>query len=431
VRRHWVATGVAVTLALSLAAATIVSAQQARVARVESDRARQLNRFLENMLSSADPALSATRAGAITVREVLDRAGPLVPQTLGANPDVAAEMTRVIGVTYTGVGVSKDGEAYLRQAIAAFRELQDEIGAARASVSLGLSLVNQGRYPEAEQVLRAARGVVTARQAAFDARTRLASANLLALARSYQKTGDEEVLQLYRGALASPDADAEPVEAAVAAHNLGLQLVFVGRLDEAERWLRESTRRFELSPVDLASRHMVSRSMSELMRTVRNYPEAVRHGRAAVEGLEKTLPAGHAFHPPALTTLGRALVLNGDVDEGERVLTRALELFLQIRPKGHIELLGVQLGLGAAYRSRDRLEESEQVLREAQAVAAKATVQMRAGVLGELGLTLRARGRTEEARALLQQSLDVFSSYLQPSHPYIEMARARIAGATQ
>lgn len=432
VRRHWAASGIAATLALSLAAATAVSAQQARIARVESDKARQLNRFLTDMLSSANPSAAATRAGALTVREVLDAASPLVSQSLGQSPEAEAEMLLVIGTTYTGIGAAKEGEAYLRRAAERFRGLGDEVGLARTDVVLGHCLVVQGRYPEGEQVLRAARAVVAARPQAFDARTRVAAPLRLALSRTYQKTGDEEALRLYREALANPEAETVvPFEGATAAHNLGLQLVLVGRLDEAERWLREATRRWDALGTEVADRYTVARSFSELMRTVGNYSEAVRLGRLAVAGLERTLPPGHSYLPAAKTTLGRALVLNGEVDEGERVLTDALALFLKIRPKGHVELTGTQMGLGAAYRRQGRLEESERILREAQAALASAPQQVRAGVLGELGLTLRAVGRRADAQALLQESHDTFASYLAPGHPYIAMAKARLDGATQ
>ena len=56
---------------------------------------------------------------------------------------------------------------------------------------------------------------------------------------------------------------------------------------------------------------------------------------------------------------------------------------------------------------------------------------MRPGALGELGLTLRALGRTDEARRMLQESHDIFVSYLPQGHPYIAMAQARLDGATQ
>jgi serine/threonine protein kinase len=431
VRRHWVATGVAATLAVALAASAVVSAERARVARVESAKAQQLNRFLRDMLSSANPSLTATRGSALTVREVLDRASPLVSQTLGNSPDAEAEMLLVIGTTYTGIGAAKEGETHLRHAAERFRGLGDAAGAARTDLSLGGNMTVQGRYAEAETFLRAAHTAIAGRPADFDAATRLAAASRLALALTYQKSGDEEALRLYRDALASDDAAVDPAYAATTAHNLGLQLVLIGRLDEAERWLRDAEGRWEVVGTEIGDRYAVSRSLSELMRTVRNYPEAVRHGRAAVEGFQRTLPAGHPFHPAAMTTLGRALVLNGEVEEGERVLTEALALFLKIRPKGHVELTGTQMGLGAAYRRQGRLAESERILREAQAALVSAPVQIRAGVLGELGLTLRAAGKTAEGHAALQESHGIFTSYLPPGHPYIAMAKARLEGADQ
>lgn len=88
VQRHRVAGLVAATLLVSLLAATVVSLQQASIARqqaaiagTESAKTRQLDRFLTQMLSSANPSWSnanAASAGSITVRQVLDGAGQLI-----------------------------------------------------------------------------------------------------------------------------------------------------------------------------------------------------------------------------------------------------------------------------------------------------------------------------------------------------------------
>ena len=431
VQRHWVATGIAATLALALAGSTVVSARQAEIARVESQKARQLNQFLADMLSSADP-VAAARPGGLTVQEVLDKAAPRISTALASSPEAEAELLLVIGNSYQAMGAGATAETYLRRALQRFTELGDPVGAARANVGIGSSLVSQGKFVDGEQALRAGRAEMVAHPAAFDGRTRLLAANGLALARTYQRVADDEALALYRGVLADPDAETTAAEAgAQAASNLGLQLVLGGQLEEAERALRDAIRRYGAIGANSSHRFATSRSMSELMRTMRNYPEAVRHGREAVAGFAALLPAGHPFHPATKTSLGRALVLNGEVEEGARILQEAMDLFLAIRPKGHMDLIGTQLGLGAAYRMQGRLADSERILREALAASAKGTIQLRPGALGELGLTLRALGRTDEARRMLQESHDIFVSYLPPGHPYIAMAQARLDGATQ
>lgn len=432
VRRHWAATGVAAVLAVALAAATLVSVERARVAEIESTKARQLSRFLSEMLSSTSPSAVATQAGELTVRQVLDKASPLVSQSLAASPEAEAEVLLVIGTSYTGLNATKEGEAYLRRASERFKALGDEVGLARTGVSLGTVLWSQGRLPEAEAILRTTRDIIQAQPASFDARTRLASANRLASVRNLQRPGDEEGLALLREVLADPEAETTvSFEGRAAAHNLGLQLVLIGRLDEAERWLRDARRRWQQSGADGADGYSVSRSLSELMRTAGRYPEAVTYARDAVDGFTRTLPPGHQYRVASLTTLGRALVFNGNVDEAERVLTESLELFLKIRPRGHIELTGTQMGLGRVYREQRRLAESERILREAQAAVVSAAPTQRGGVLGELGLTLQAVGKLDEAKALLRESHDIFVSYLPADHPFIALAKARIDGATR
>ncbi len=66
--RHW---AIAATLLVSLIIVTAVSVRQASIARTESAKVSQLNRFLTRMLSSANPSwnnATAATAGTITVR---------------------------------------------------------------------------------------------------------------------------------------------------------------------------------------------------------------------------------------------------------------------------------------------------------------------------------------------------------------------------
>lgn len=82
-----------------------------------------------------------------------------------------------------------------------------------------------------------------------------------------------------------------------------------------------------------------------------------------------------------------------------------------------------------AYRLQGRLRESERYLREARAsVAATSMLSVMAGIAGELGMTLRASGRTTEAAALLEESHLGFKALLGDAHPFTVRALARLRG---
>jgi tetratricopeptide (TPR) repeat protein/predicted Ser/Thr protein kinase len=443
VRRHWAATALVATLLAGLLTATAVSFQQAAAARrqaaiatTESAKARQLNRFLTQMLSSANPQWSnanAARAGSITVRDVLDGAGQLVASELGASPAVEAEMRRTLGATYVGLGATEDAERHLVRALELFRAQGDAYGVAATQNSRGLGLVRAGHFAEAEAALREAQAYVLAGGDAADPELRLTVASDLALALTSQRPGHPEALMLMREAIDVADRQGvNRAGTALVLQNLGLQLTIAGRLEDAETALREALRRMDSLPAPPPERNAVLRSLSELMRTVENYPEAERFGAAAVAGAARDFPADTVMQPAFKTTWGRALVGTGQLDHARTVLLDALADFRRFRPDTHTDLAGVRLGLGAVYRMQGQLRASEQILRQARAImlANPRQQSMAAGTAGELGLTLRAIGNRSEAAALLAESHAGFKALLGDAHPYTRRALARLNGAT-
>jgi tetratricopeptide (TPR) repeat protein len=442
VHRHWVAVSIAATLLVGLVAATAASVQQAAlarrqatIARAESGKAQQLNRFLTQMLSSANPQWSnanAARAGSITVRELLDGASQLVAAELGASPDVEAEMQRTIGITYVGLGATDDGERHLSRALTLYRAQDDARGIAITQNSRGLGLIRGGHFPEAEAALREAAAYVQSLGEDEDHELRMTVASDLALSLTSQQPGHPEALTLMRNAIVAADRHAvNPGGIAVLVQNLGLQLTIAGQLDEAEVRLRDALRRMDALSTPPPERNAVLRSLSELMRTIENYPEAERFGAAAVAGAARDYPANHVVQPAFKGTLGRALVGTGQLDRARAVLLDALADFRRFRPETHPDLTGVRLGLGAVYRMQGHLRDSERILRDARAVmlANPGNKSMSAGTAGELGLTVRALGRRAEAQALLAESHAGFKAVLGDAHPYTRRALARLQGA--
>jgi hypothetical protein len=86
------------------------------------------------------------------------------------------------------------------------------------------------------------------------------------------------------------------------------------------------------------------------------------------------------------------------------------------------------IGLGAAYRLQGKLAESEQWLRQAEAILRKFPAQRdrMADMAGELALTLRAMGRNAEADTLIQESHDILQRAYGDAHPLTKQAKQRI-----
>ena len=450
-RRHWVATAVAGTLAAGLVAATGVSIVQARRAReqaaraeaqavialTESAKATQMNRFLTGMLSSANPSwtnANAARAGSITVREVLDGAGQVIQQELGATPDVEAEIRATLGSTYVALGALDAGKPHLERALALYRDIGNAVGVVRTQAVIGQERTRRGNFAEAEAVLRdalaGARRLGEAREPEVQVQVR----SELALAIGYRQPASPEVLALLAEAVAINDRyGTRSVIVGVTVHNLGLQLLLAGRVDEAERLIRESLRVFESLPSVPNERVMALRSLSEVMRTTGDNVQAERLAGEAVAVAGRVYPPEFPHHPSLKTSWGRALVAVGQVERGRDVLLDAYSSFRRLRPAGHVDLLGPLVGLGAAHRRVGDLVASERVLEEARAIirANPGVANSMPGIAGELGLTWRAMGRAAAAQAILEEAHAHLLRLYGESHPSTKRALARVNGATE
>ena len=192
-RRRWreLLAGVAV---LALAAGFVWRLDDARTrAEHEAEVARQVSEFLVSMFQAADPRERGARAAdRITVAEVLDRAAARVDDELSDVPVVRARLKGVIGMAYRNMGDvqralplledaaeglaaaggqideatrflnmlasshaanrrGEQGEAMARRALALLGpDWPDSFRVAQSYNSLGLSLLAQQRYDEAE-----------------------------------------------------------------------------------------------------------------------------------------------------------------------------------------------------------------------------------------------------------------------------------------
>jgi len=434
VGRHRVAVGVATALFLSLVAATATSVYQASVARAESRKTRQLNNFLTSMLSSANPMwtnANAARAGSLTVREVLDGASQQIASELSGSPDVEAEMRRTLGSTYIGLGVVDRAEEHLDRAVELDRAIGNRIGEAKTQIWRCHLLMLRAQYQEAEALCR--QTLVEARVfgPAADPQFFYMTVADLSTAISFLRPGDEESLTLMREVIDAADRyHLNSGGVAVVTNNLALALVRLGRLDEAEATLRDAKRRFDAMPSPPVDYGYVVRLMSAVKFQRGDYVEAERLAGEALEFILKHRPAEHPHTPYFQSTWGRALVATGQLERARKVLADSLAHYQRIRPPGHFELVYALVPVGVLERADGRLQESERVLREAREILLKNPTQkdLNAAAAGELGLTLRALGKSAEADVLLKESYDRYREVFGDTHPLTKLAQSRLSG---
>lgn len=431
VSRHRIAVGTASLLFLSLVVATVLSIHQMRVATRESAKTAELNKFMTTLLSSANPSwlnANAMNAGSVTMRQALDGAADLLNSHSPLDPDVEAEVRRTVGQAYFSLGAVDQAQPHLERALALSTGTGDRRGIAITESSIGSNLTARGDFKGAEPWHRRSVAYFRGDGAGEDPALRAGMIGELAIAIAYQRPGDPEAIALMQEALAIGEVANWPA-VPVTQHNLAIQLIRAGRVDEGEAAVRTSLKRMDALPKPIPERASALRTLAVLLWQKGDYAEAEPLAREAVAFAIKTRPPAHPLLPNNKAWWGRTLASIGDGKQALAVSQDAYDGYAKLRPAGHQDLALPLIGLGAAERVLGNLRESERKLREAEAVIRKYPAQRDriADMAGELGLTLRALGKTEDAQRLLQESHDTLQKAYGDAHPLTRQAKARLA----
>ncbi len=161
VRRHPLPVAASAALLVVLTGFSIFTAlQSARIqaeterTAQERDRAEQVSKFLENLLTAPNPFEG--EGAAITVREVLDSAVPRLQRELTGQPRVRADLLSIVGNSYMGLGLADQARAALDSALALHRRAGGEdFAVAKDQLSLATLSVEAGDIAAAESLIRA------------------------------------------------------------------------------------------------------------------------------------------------------------------------------------------------------------------------------------------------------------------------------------
>ncbi len=174
VRRNKAGVSAVALIMLALLGGLITTTWQARVAREERDRAQiartraeqarqqaelaqkqagRLNHFLEDLLSSADPAKMGKD---VKVVQVLDAAGESIDEDLAKEPEILAQAHETLSRAYERLKVLPPAEQHARKALGLLRQLHggEDLSTAKAEFLLGSVLSGVFQFKEAEPLLR-------------------------------------------------------------------------------------------------------------------------------------------------------------------------------------------------------------------------------------------------------------------------------------
>jgi eukaryotic-like serine/threonine-protein kinase len=207
-RRNWLPTTLAATLAIALVAGLGVSLWQAERARAEAARANKTSDYLVELLRGADPDLNGGQWP--TAMSLLERARSDVAETFRDDPATEARLSALIASTYRRLSRDTEGLPIAQRAFELARRLHgdDAIETALAQSTLAESLYWLEQEAESIKHSDAALRILQAKLPVSDERVRRAQLNHAnTLARLFRFEESERVFQAHFQSLSNTASD--------------------------------------------------------------------------------------------------------------------------------------------------------------------------------------------------------------------------------
>jgi eukaryotic-like serine/threonine-protein kinase len=363
VRRHRLGVSASLIILVAIISGTVLaSLGLVRARRSEAEALRQMkkataiNRFLQDLLFSAQPTLGPGRD--MKVVDALSAAVPKIDSRFKEQPDVRAALQHTAGRTYADLGMLVEAEPLLQQSLALRRQLGDERDIAESLSGLGALAYYRADYNAVEALNREALKLYsrTLGQDSVEVAWALGDLSLALLEKGDFDSAErfaEQSLSIKRARLGTRDADV-----AQSLTNLGSILLRKKDLVRAEPLLREAL----AIGREVHSDFTVSAALGNLVALLRargDYEHAIDVHREILELDRRVLGPGHAEVGTDLKNLGVTLMEAGRLIEAESSFREALAIYGKALPKAHLQFPTTESLLGDCLTRMKRYDEAE------------------------------------------------------------------------
>ncbi|MGH1343882.1 MAG: protein kinase domain-containing protein [Nannocystales bacterium] len=334
----------------------------------------------------------------------------------------ARAAVRLVNVVGDGLAKRGEGDVWVTVANTKLRALADPELAAELALARGSMAITHADFGAARPLLEEALGL--AREAWGPEHLKVASVHAArgALALSEGRLEDataefERTLQMRRAVF----GDQHP-QIADSLSNLANVSMVRGGLDEAEQGYREAIAMMDATNPGMGtSRAQAVAGLAEIAGARGHAEPARAHFRDALE----SLPEGSEQHPARATILALFASLEsreGDYQGAVRMAREALEIQTKVFGAQHPHIAATLNGLGTSLQSLKRYEEAKRVLQRSVDMHRALEGARSAGVappLSNLALIEHAQGNLDVARTMFEEVLSLEVEELGPEHPNI------------
>ncbi len=408
---------VSIALILGTIGSTLGFMRATRAERVAVERSEEslraaakaaaVSSFLQEMLSSVDPAKSLGKE--VTIRQALDEAAAKVESgSLKDQPAVEADLRSAIGTTYLALGHYPEAERHLRATLALRKNLPGDEALAGTAADLGnlADVCNaQGKYAEQEAYMRQCLDIQRRIHHGDHPAVAGAEQGLAAALRVQGKLGEAE--PHYRAALDMRRRLFGPVHEDVgqSLNSLALLAQNKGQYAEAEQLFREA---LDIRRKTLGDTHpIVADALNNLANLYHNqskHAQAEPLLREALDMRIKILGPDHPGVAQSMNNLANVLFDQKDAAAAELLYRGAWDIWRKTLPPDHPDIATAGNALASTLLVRLAFSEAEPILRESLTITESrkpVDEYLRLGILSNLGDSLAGQGKFDDAEKLL------------------------------
>lgn len=459
------ARGVAVTAFVIAGIATLVTFYTLQLAN-ERDRAnlaaaesREVATFLTDMFASASPHVA--QGEVVTATDLLEQGRDSI-DALDEQPQLQAELLRIIGRSYTALGSTDESIAILERSLQLKRNANPPEPLAIAETLHNLSEAHRqhGGPEQAEALMRESLAIVVAELGEQHATAITTRARLGVILFDQRRTEDaySELQRALEASLAtgSPDALLEidirgnmanaldnmgRYDEALAMHdetiaqsrqiegelapntvirmsNRGLVLSRLGRYDDAIEQLEAAIIRGEQVWPDTADQmaFMIGARAANLKRVGR-LEESLSEYQRAADITRRGTGTEHSLYVARLRGVASALLDLRRFDEAESLFREAINASVRLNGDENYQLPQLYLFLARVMNRSGRFAEAELPLQRAESMDDKMTARTRLIRQMETAISLSGQGRQAEATGLFESLLIEVQRTIGPDSP--------------
>ena len=437
IERHRLGTAAALLILLSLLGGIVATVRQAHTAQRESAKAEAISSFLQRMLFASNPDSGLRKGGHdLTVKDVLDEASKrLATQDLSSQPEVKAELQRIIGASYLSLGQYALAEQNLAAALEAHQRIYGEDNpetlktfVSRASLWGGAT----GNYAKADKFYREKLPLLRSeqRKGTISADYLIAALGGYALLRRAQGDPKEaEILLREAAALrsqVSPELKYDPNAALLA-----LTKTDQGKFDEAIKTVRERIAAIRQQTGDETPELCANLTgLGSFLIEKGAFAEAEENLRAAETIYRKLYDASNMQLGDNLRLQAQAFLALRQHAEAEAKISTTLEIYRAASSPQYVNYPTALMVQGMIYSQTGRTVEAEKLLREAVRIRVENVPEthfLRATANGALGEFLTTQARFPEAEAFLLASYQSLKKSQAENSPRTRLALQRLA----